>query len=480
VTEFVRIAGALAALGLATVAVAPTRLQRAAGLGAWAPGCAVLALWLAPDGHTLAYLGGALVGIAAAAALAILFVRVPWSLAIAILACAPVRIDVSVGDTEASLLVPLYAVVAGAALALAWQLVRDDRRARELGVVAWPFALAVSWLGLSLLWSVDVRAGATLLLFFVLPFGLLAVLVARLPWSEGWLSTLYVQLAAMAFAFAVVGIWQYLTRDVFWNPKVIVANAYAPSAWFYRVNSVFYDPSVYGRFLVVAIVAGVVVVLAVRGAPALAAAAVALVTWVGLLPSFSQSSFAALGVGAAMALLTFWWRRGAALVAVAVVLALGVGITAASARAGGIAHALGYRSQLVSNGLDIARDHPVVGVGAGGFRRAYADRVGLKGKEPRAAASHNAAVTAAAETGAVGVLLLAAVIVAALGAALRRSRSPARLAAAAALVAIVVHSLFYDALLQDVLFWTLVALLAAAAAPPPAAPERSDRLRRAV
>ena len=38
---------------------------------------------------------------------------------------------------------------------------------------------------------------------------------------------------------------------------MIVGNAYAP---FYRVNSVFYDPSIYGRFLVVAILAALVVV----------------------------------------------------------------------------------------------------------------------------------------------------------------------------------------------------------------------------
>ena len=52
--------------------------------------------------------------------------------------------------------------------------------------------------------------------------------------------------------------YQYATRDVFWNPKVIVGNAYAP---FYRVNSVFYDPSVYGRFLVVAMLAALVLAL---------------------------------------------------------------------------------------------------------------------------------------------------------------------------------------------------------------------------
>ena len=54
----------------------------------------------------------------------------------------------------------------------------------------------------------------------------------------------------MGLVFAVIGIVQYETRDIFWNPKVRVDNAYAPSGWFYRVNSIFYDPSIYGRFLV--------------------------------------------------------------------------------------------------------------------------------------------------------------------------------------------------------------------------------------
>ena len=45
---------------------------------------------------------------------------------------------------------------------------------------------------------------------------------------------------------------------------MIVGNAYAP---FYRVNSVFYDPSVYGRFLVVAMLAALVLV-ALRPRPA--------------------------------------------------------------------------------------------------------------------------------------------------------------------------------------------------------------------
>ena len=55
-----------------------------------------------------------------------------------------------------------------------------------------------------------------------------------------------------------VGLYQWATREVFWNPKLKVENAYAP---FFRVNSVFWDPSIYGRYLVVAILATLALVL---------------------------------------------------------------------------------------------------------------------------------------------------------------------------------------------------------------------------
>jgi hypothetical protein len=125
-------------------------------------------------------------------------------------------------------------------------------------------AAFVAWSGLSLAWSEDLRQGAITLLFFFLPFGLLAILLARLPWSRRWLEGVYGLLGLMAVVFAFVGLYQWANRDVFWNPKVIVDNAYAPSGWFYRVNSVFYDPSIYGRFLVVAILACLVAVLFTR------------------------------------------------------------------------------------------------------------------------------------------------------------------------------------------------------------------------
>ena len=70
---------------------------------------------------------------------------------------------------------------------------------------------------------------------------------------------LYAALVATALLYAGVGLYQWATREVFWNPKLRVDNAYAP---FFRVNSVFWDPSIYGRYLVVAILATLALVLA--------------------------------------------------------------------------------------------------------------------------------------------------------------------------------------------------------------------------
>jgi O-antigen ligase len=478
--DLARVGGPLAAAGLALLFVGTRRDVRLSGLAAWALGCAFLAAYLAPSGQAKVYAVAGAVGAAGSVAIAALFRRWPWLVAVSALACAPARIQVHVGSTEASLLVPLYAVVAGAALLLGWELLRDGERSRELGPLSWPLALLVGWSGLSLAWSEDLHEGAVSLLFFWLPFGLLALSLARLAWSRRWLTVLYAQIVLMALAFAVIGIYQYATRDVFWNPKVIVGNAYAP---FYRVNSVFYDPSVYGRFLVVGILAALVIALYRREPRSAYAAGLAIaVIWVGLLFSYSQSSFAALIVGTAVvAAFTWRWRAAVALgVIAAVIAAVALGTphirhSLLRESGSGLNKASSGRFNLVTNGLAIALHHPVQGVGIGGFKHAYAERVGLKGKEPMSAASHNTVVTVSAETGVPGFVLLALVFGGALFVTLRRAGSSfkgrACLAIAAGLAAIGLHSLFYNALFEDPVFWGLLGLTALCSRLPVRRPE---------
>jgi O-antigen ligase len=313
------------------------------------------------------------------------------------------------------------------------------------------------------------------------PFTLLALTIARLPWSELGLRALYVEITVMAVAFAAIGFYQYDTRTIFENPKLGTSNAYAA---IFRVNSVFWDPSVYGRFLVVAMAPSLMLVVLGRSLRwSFVAIAVLIVTWFGLLISFSQSSFAALLIVVIGAAFVAWrWR---ALIPVVLAFAVLAGIAVAQPQ---IRHSLTHhtihglndassgRASLIANGVRIAKAHPVRGVGVGGFKRAYADRVHLKGKDPKKAASHDTPVTVAAETGLPGLALFAWLLVAVFRQAFRRS-GRLGLVAGLGLAAIFGHSLFYNAFFEDPMTWGLIGLVALASPllvtlplpPPPAA-----------
>ncbi len=463
--------------GLALLFVADRRDLRIAGLVAWAVGLAGLAAYLAPNMSVLklgaAGVAGALVSAAGAWAL----LRWPYLLAFATLACLPARIPVKLGDDDAHLLLPLYAVIASLALALGWQLVvRGEKRERELGPVALPLAAFVAWTGLTLVWSVDLREGAIFVGAFVLPFGLLALGFARLPWRGRWLTWLWAGLVGTALLYASIGVYQWATRDIFWNPKVIVGNAYAP---FFRVNSIFWDPSIYGRYLTVGILTALAGILlgGVRGWKLWGLYAVVAAMWVGLFFSFSQSSYVALAVGVVVAAFVVWGRIAPLLALGLVAVLVLAAIAAPQVRhrvekksRSGLNSVTSDRSTLVGQGLRIAVAHPLGGVGAGGFKRAYADRLGLPGKRPKKAASHTTPVTVAAEEGLPGLLLLGWLGVATLLAALRGLgrgfTSRVSFAVGLTLVAITVHSFFYNALFEDPMTWAMLGLAALAVSVP--------------
>jgi putative inorganic carbon (HCO3(-)) transporter len=478
--------GAIGASGLGFLVVAEQRALRLGGLAALAMGMALMLPLLAPSEHEGILAAAGVLSVPVLAGLAFLLRRYPWALAYLALASAPVRIPVTVGTTSANLLLPLYVVIGAAALALAWSLWRDPPR-RELGVLAWPLAALIIWFGISGFWTNDVRNGAILLFFFVLPFGLLTVALARLPWSAAEARRVYGLLVVLAVVFAAIGIWQWAARDVFWNTDLILSNARAP---FYRVNSIFWDPSIYGRFLVVAILA--LLALLLFSPPRRTTFDLALVgaitfLWLGLLLSFSQSSFVALTVGVVLAAVLAWrWHALVALLVVAVVM-IPVGVASpqfdnmrdsfGDFTDSSLTRTTGGRSTFIAVGLRIARDHPVAGVGIGGFKEAYAERVSRR-VAAGSTASHTTPVTVAAETGIVGVVVFCWLVVAGLFVAFRGSlralnaADRARIVAGLAFAAIFVHSLFYNAFFEDPLTWGLLATAAvAASASKQAAPE---------
>jgi O-antigen ligase len=358
--------------------------------------------------------------------------------------------------------VPLYAVIGVAWIALVLDALRSDEPARApLRRLALPLLLLVAWECASLAWSDSATEGAKAIAFYALPFGvLLAALVAHPPPRPRLPSLLRVQVA-LALAFAAVGLYQVLRHDVWWNRKLMVSNAFSS---FFRANSVFYDPSIFGRYLAVTITLVFAALLFGSVREPLKAALAAALVWVGILTSYSQSALLALCVAVGAGLVLAFGRRLAWVLLLAA-LVVGLALLAVpSVRHSGVDRVTSERSQLVGDGLRLFRAHPLAGVGLGGSTEAAAEQTD-RGRAVRRA-QHVMPLTVASELGIVGLALVAWLIVVLARLALQRGeRRPERLALGLGLLAIAVHSLFYAAFFEDPLTWGLAALLVACAAP---------------
>ena len=106
-------------------------------------------------------------------------------------------------------------------------------------------------------------------------------------------------LLGLALVFVAIGFVEYATRSLLLNPKVIASNELEE---YFRVNSLFFDPNIYGRFLALVMLGLAGVLLWERRPRTAALAAVALaVLWGGLVLTLSQSSFAGAAVRAVRA-----------------------------------------------------------------------------------------------------------------------------------------------------------------------------------
>ena len=468
------------ALGAILVLLARGRAARVALLGGLVLlGAAELGLALALGIGPLDRLSGASGAAAAAfgalalAAAAALFVRRPALVPLAVLVAAPLRPPLSFDSTSTFLvtfaddgrigrLLPLYFVLAAATAALGWRTLRAGEVRALPGAVALPAALFLAFACCSLLWADDVEAGANMLLFFTLPFVALVATVARAEFPDWAPRALAATALALASVFAAVGLWQAATHELFfYAPNLTTSNA---NTDYFRVTSLFGDPSLYGRHVVLGI--GVALALLATGRwrtwPLIGLLAL---MWAGLLFSYSQSSMAALLVMTlflAVATGDRRVRRTVALLALAAVVAAGAYAAVQVADGRSLNRITSDRTERVEDAVRVIEEHPIVGVGIGGQPRASRRIVGSDRPTPNFV-SHTTPLTVFAELGIVGLLLYAWLLVGGMTLILqlRRRNEPLALALGAALIGLFVHALFYSGFLEDPLTWLVLSIAAA-------------------
>jgi putative inorganic carbon (hco3(-)) transporter len=419
--------------------------------------------------------GGRIVGLLAlaAAAIGVLaygFRRWPILLPLAIIFALPFRVPLHAGGDTANLLVPLYLVIAAAVVATLLRDWSDPPGAHPPRALAWILAAVVVLYALQALYSEDFSQGLQNVCFFLVPFTVAYRLLREVEWDRRLLRWTLILLGAEATLFVLVGSAELATRDLFWNDQVIRSNEFHT---YFRVNSVFWDPNVYGRYLALVTVVVTAAMLWARTRETFwLLTGLILVLWIGLMPTYSQSSLIALLAGLAV-LAAIRWGQPRWTLAVVAVGCLGAAIVVLGAGGkvdlGRLNILTGGRANLVEGGLELFSERPLQGYGSGSFQRAYREH--REDRDVPVSESHTEPVTVAAEQGLIGLLAYFALVLVALRTLSRGiwSGGAARVAVLAAFVALLVHTLAYAGFFDDPITWVLLAIGASLAHARPAA-----------
>ena len=332
-------------------------------------------------------------------------------------------------------------------------------------------AAVLSWLTTRAPGSLNALADITL-------YPIAAVLIFNLSRSErdhrnAWIAFL---ISGIAVAFLIA--FLYYTHLWIWRPD--------PGGL--RVNGPFGDPNIAARFLTLAAAAAISLYAARIGldrlATAVAVACAAFVTF-----TFSKTSLGAFPATVIVATaLARTWRRALFIGTLAfLVFAFAVVIVPGSyarvVRVLGIVSAPvttpdeatlpvdSVRTYLIYAGLDMFRDHPLTGVGFGGYQNAIKTTYShyIPADTPNVTLSHTSFVTILAEQGLVGGALLAAFLVLLVVELWPSFRRPTRwrvwiVTPALFLVPILGYSQLEGRLLEEPYLWVALALLYSARA----------------
>jgi O-antigen ligase len=426
---------------------------------------AALATTLPSPGVIAAGTIGALVAIGA---LSLLMRRRPDAFPLLAILALPFRLPISTDGRTVNLLIPLYLVIAAGTLVhlVPRWLNRGASEAprRSPILLEWLLLGAVVLYALQGTYSTDHTKAAENIAFFYIPFGLLFMLLRDVCWKREIVLKCLGVAVVLAVVFVGVGLIEYSRKTLFLNPKVVAADLYSN---YFRVNSLFFDPNIYGRFLALVMIAVTTIVLwSRRRREVLIGAGVLAWLLAGLITSFSQSSIAALLLGLAVLAAYRWDVRATVYVTGALVAIAAVVVLAAppslhfglSGAGGSTSNATSGRTKLISGGLELFADRPLYGYGSGSFETEY-KRHGHASTANATSASHTIPITVAAEQGIIGLAVYVAMLICAFAVLFRGAgRSPPRIALAACFAALVLHTWAYADFLEDPITWTLLGI----------------------
>jgi O-antigen ligase len=437
--------------------------------------------------HPPVFAGAVIAGLAAIAAGAWVFRRWPSAVPLVVAFVLPFRLPIDLGDgPPVNLLLPLYAVTGAAALAWVWARATADpdepSQDRRPGAADGALLLFVVLYAVESLWSDDQSKAVEQVAFFYVPFALLYVVLRTVPWTPRLVGRAFGVTTIVALVLAAIGFYERATNHVLLNPRVVASNQIDDV---FRVNSLFFDPNIYGRFLALVMLGITARMLWTRRGQVVAVAALLLVVLLAaLVLTYSQTSFLALLVGlAVLGGLRFGpWKAFGTLLAV---LAVGVVLVVASPSTlnikglneGGLDDATSGRVALTGGGVRLWANHPIAGVGSGGFARGFREQE-RKGERSTTDASHTIPITIAAEQGLIGLVAYVVLLVLVLRRLLRDAEDSAPRAAIAAMtIALIAHTMGYAAFLEDPVLWVLLAV-GSSLAPAPRGPRTRLVLRR--
>lgn len=259
----------------------------------------------------------------------------------------------------------------------------------------------IIWGAVSVIWSVDRLATivgvARLTLLWVL-----GVAVYDLVKRRGGLITVPVTFAAVSSFLAGIGVYELLSKHYIWLAEIYQDH--------YRFNATFVDANIYARFLLIGCLATAILMFeATRRGRLIGALALAL-QLVALLGTGSRVGWVVMII-VALGLAALIPRRAVIVSILAFLTFLGLSIlvnpelhTRVLSLTQDFWAASSERRYLVTSGIHMFTQHPLLGIGLAGFQHAMVTT--YSSVMTGVSLSHTALITTAAELGSIGLAIL--------------------------------------------------------------------------